>query len=91
MRLSAAPRASQGVLVSRRSASRPSGARPSGHGVSGSARVGRTVRAASPHAPPPAPLHPGRGRGWRGGVHRPFALPIRARRRPATTRITSAS
>ena len=37
MRLSTAPRASQCVLVSRRSASRPSGVRPSGHGGSGSA------------------------------------------------------
>ena len=35
MRLSTAPRSSQCVLVSRRSASRPSGARSSGHCVSG--------------------------------------------------------
>jgi hypothetical protein len=75
MSLSTSPRSSQCVLVSSRSSSRPSCARPSGHCVSGSVGVERTVRAAPPHAPPPVPLHPGRGR--RGGVQRPFALPIR--------------
>ena len=73
MRLSTAPHAIQCVLVSRRSA-----ARPSSHCVSGSAGVGHTVRAAPPHAPPPAPLHPGRGRGRRGGVQRPCECPIRS-------------
>ena len=78
MSLSTSPRSSQCVLVSSRSSSRPSGARPSGHCVSGSAGVERTVRAAPPHAPPPAPLHPGRGRGRLGGVKRPFEFPIRS-------------
>ena len=62
MRLSTTPRSIQCVPVSSRSASRPSGARSSGHCVSGSAGMGRTVRAAPLHAPPPVPLHPGRGR-----------------------------